>query len=126
YDLLPPGPLVAAVSGGADSVCMLHLLRMLASEQELRLHVAHFQHGLRGAEAEADARFVATLADALGLPASFGGADVAADAGRQRRSLEATAHDRRWAFLEEVRRRVGASVVAVGHTLDDQAETVLL
>lgn len=126
HDLLRPGPLVVAVSGGADSVCLLHLLHRLGPAFGLRLHVAHFQHGLRGAAAAEDARFIAALADALGLPATFGGADVASDARATRRSLEAAAHDRRWAFLEAVRWRIGGGDIAVGHTLDDQAETVLL
>jgi len=124
--LLAPGPLVVAVSGGADSVCLLDLLRVLAPEQGLTLHVAHFQHGLRGVDAEADARFVAELADRWGLACSFGGGDVATRAYTERRSLEAVAHDLRWTFLHDIRLRVGAPAVATGHTQDDQAETVLM
>lgn len=124
--LLSPGPLVVAVSGGADSVCLLHVLRQLAGKFELRLHVAHFNHCLRGAESYADARLVAELADRLHLPASFGSGDVTAVATATQRSLEAVAHDLRWAFLESVRRRSGAAAVATGHTADDQAETVVM
>lgn len=120
------GVLVVAVSGGADSVCLLHLLHLLAPEFGLRLHVAHFHHGLRGAEANSDARFVAELADRLDLPATFGGGDVAAVAAAAHRSLEAVAHDLRWAFLEGVRQRSGGFAVGTGHTADDQAETVLM
>ncbi len=114
------------MSGGADSVCLLHVLQRLRGEFGLELHVAHFNHGLRGAESDADARFVAELADRLHLPASFGGGDVAGAAKAAHRSLEAVAHDLRWAFLEAVRRCCGAEAVATGHTADDQAETVLL
>jgi tRNA(Ile)-lysidine synthase len=117
---------VVAVSGGADSVCLLHLLHHLAGEFELQLHVAHFNHFLRGAEADADARLVAELADRFNLPASFGCGDVAAVAAATHRSLEAVAHDLRWAFLQSVRRRSGAAAVATGHTADDQAETVVM
>lgn len=126
HALLSPGPLVVAVSGGADSVCLLHLLRHMAPEFGATLHVAHFNHALRGEEAAADARLVAALADRLGLPASFGGGDVAAAARAHRQSLEAAAHDMRWAFLEAVRRRTGATAITTGHTADDQAETVLM
>ncbi|MGI8916932.1 MAG: tRNA lysidine(34) synthetase TilS [Chloroflexota bacterium] len=124
--LLSPGVIVVAVSGGADSVCLLHLLHQLAPEFGLRLHVAHFHHGLRGAQADADAAFVAGLADRLRLPADFGRGDVAAVAVAAQRSLEAVAHDLRWSFLELVRRRSDATAVATGHTADDQAETVLM
>jgi tRNA(Ile)-lysidine synthase len=126
HRLLSPGGLVVAVSGGADSVCLLHLLELLAPEFGLELHVAHFNHGLRGAASDADARLVAELADRLGLAADFGCADVAAAATSAHRSLEAVAHDLRWAFLDQVRRRSGAFAVASGHTADDQAETVLM
>jgi tRNA(Ile)-lysidine synthase len=124
--LLSRGTLVVAVSGGADSVCLLHLLHQLAGEFDLQLQVAHFNHGLRGAESDLDARLVAALADHLNLPASFGCGDVATAAKATHRSLEAIAHDMRWAFLEAVRRRCDATAVATGHTADDQAETVLM
>ena len=69
YDLLRDGmALVVGVSGGPDSLCLLHLLSRLAPEMGLRLHVAHLNHGLRGAEADADADFVAEFAAGLGLP----------------------------------------------------------
>ena len=124
--MLSAGVFVVAVSGGADSVCLLHLLHLLAPEFALRLHVAHFHHGLRGAEADSDARFVAEVVDRLRLPATFGAGDVAAAAAAAHRSLEAVAHDLRWAFLEGVRQRSDGFAVATGHTADDQAETVLM
>src|SRR5512137_2935527 len=79
YRLFNPGEtLVVGVSGGPDSLCLLHLLRRLAPELRLWLHVAHLHHGLRGAEADADAAFVAELAECWGLPCTIGRADVAA------------------------------------------------
>ena len=79
YPLVQRGAtVVIGVSGGPDSLCLLHLLRRLAPELGLRLHVAHLNHGLRGAEADADAAFVAELAAEWGLPCTVGRADVAA------------------------------------------------
>jgi len=104
----------------------LHVLHDLAPEFGLTLHIAHFNHELRGKESDVDARLVAELADRLQIRADFGTGDVGAMAASAHRSLEAVAHDMRWAFLEAVRRRQGAYAVATGHTADDQAETVLM
>ena len=112
------GPGVVAVSGGADSVA---LVRALHAASPGPLTVAHFHHGLRGADADADAAFVRDLAAHLGLAFRLGGADVAAAGG----NLEATARRLRYAWLGEVAAEVGAAWVATGHTADDQAETVL-
>jgi tRNA(Ile)-lysidine synthase len=112
------GPGVVAVSGGADSVA---LLRALAEARVEPLTVAHFNHRLRGAESDADAGFVRELAAGLGLPFREGSADVAAEGG----NLEATARRLRYEWLAGVVAEVGAGWVATGHTLDDQAETVL-
>ncbi len=127
YDLLQRGEaVVVGVSGGPDSLCLLHLLHALAGEMALRLHVAHLNHGLRGAEADADAEFVAGYAAALGLPYTIGRAAVAALAEAGRLSLEEAARQARYRFLAEVARSVGAETIAVGHNADDQAETVLM
>ncbi len=118
---------VAGVSGGPDSVCLLHLLTRLAGRlRGLRVHAAHLNHQLRGAEAEADAAFVAELAAAWGVPFTVGRADVAALAERAGLSLEEAARQARYAFLADVARTAGAGVIAVGHNADDQAETVLM
>ena len=124
--LLTPGTLVVAVSGGADSVCLLHILRDLAPEFGVTLHIAHFNHELRGKESELDAALVADLAERLDVGADFGTGDVGVMAASAHRSLEAVAHDMRWAFLDAMRQRHGAYAVATGHSADDQAETVLM
>jgi tRNA(Ile)-lysidine synthase len=111
---------LVAVSGGADSVALLHLLLELAPEWRLRLHVLHVDHQLR-AESAADARFAQALCARLGVPAEV--ATVAVD---RRGSLEASARAARYAALEACAERVGADRIAVGHTADDQAETVLM
>lgn len=123
---LASSPLVVAVSGGADSVCLLHILFKLRDELGITLHVAHLDHQLRGAESEDDARHVADLASNLGIPASIEKRDVAAYQASQGLSLEEAAREVRYAFLAEVAERVGAGRVALGHTLDDHVETVLM
>src|SRR5205085_2468464 len=111
---------VVAVSGGGDSVGLVRVLHQLASAVGLRLSVAHLDHGVRGEAARADAAFVAELAASLGLPC---------DLGRWQPDrpghFEADARRARYAWLAEVARARGASAVAVGHTRDDQAETIL-
>ncbi len=110
-----------AVSGGADSVCLLYALRELAPDWGIALSVLHLDHGLRGAESDADAEFVRGLADRLGLPAAFERVELS----RNKENLEQAA---RRARLEFFRRQMAAASldrVALGHTRSDQAETVL-
>ncbi|MEK7806653.1 MAG: tRNA lysidine(34) synthetase TilS [Chloroflexota bacterium] len=122
--------LVVAVSGGPDSSALLHCLHRLRDQHGLLLHVAHLNHDFRGAEAEADAQFVAALARQLGLPATVGKRDSLAyersASGGRISSFEQAAREMRYSFLALVAKEVGAAAVAVGHTADDQAETVLL
>jgi tRNA(Ile)-lysidine synthase len=124
--ITPHQPLVVAVSGGPDSVCLLHILAGIKEELGISLHVAHLNHQLRGVEAEADAGYVAELARRLGIPATIEQRDVAAYQARQRLSLEEAAREVRYTFLAEVAGRIGAGRVAVGHTVDDHIETVLM
>src|SRR5271157_2057579 len=110
-----------AVSGGADSVCLLHILLDLAPRWDLRLRVLHLNHNLRGEDSRADAAFVAALANRLGLPVTVGEADFSVTPG----NLEQAAREARLNFFRQ--RMAGGEVdcVALGHTLSDQAETVL-
>jgi tRNA(Ile)-lysidine synthase len=110
-----------AVSGGADSVCLLHVLRELAGRWELRLTLLHLNHKLRGEESEQDAAFVAEVAARLDLPLISRAADVAAVAG----NLEQAARRARLSFFREVLGSGAVDRVALGHTRSDQAETVL-
>jgi tRNA(Ile)-lysidine synthetase-like protein len=122
-----PGTLVVVgVSGGPDSLCLLHVLRELAPDMVLRLHVAHLHHGLRGADADADAAFVHETATAWELPVVVEHADVATLARQSKLSLEEAAREARYRFLARVAASTGAHAVAVGHTADDQVETVLM
>ena len=118
--------LVVAVSGGPDSVCLLHVLVKLQKELDIKLHVAHLNHQLRGAESEADARYVADLAHRLDIPASIERRDVKAYQAQHRVSLEEAAREVRYTFLAKVAESVGAERVAVGHTVDDNVETILM
>ena len=118
---------VAAVSGGSDSVAMLFVLRDLALQGELVLvGLAHLNHRIRGDDADADVRFCRDLAARLELPAFIGEADVPALAAASRASLELAGRDARQQFYMGAMRSAGAAAVAVAHTRDDQAETVLL
>lgn len=128
HQLLPRGGrVVVALSGGPDSVALLHILLDLQARGELVVAaVAHFHHGLRGTDADDDERFSSDLATSLDLPFHAGRGDVRARAHAERRSVEDAARIARYEFLAETAGRVHASAVAVGHTLDDQAETFLL
>jgi tRNA(Ile)-lysidine synthase len=110
-----------AVSGGADSVCLLKVLTELAPRLGLSLRVLHLDHGLRGEESCADAEFVRRLAEDSGVPADVRAVDVAARGG----NLEQAAREARREFYLELLRAGVVDRVATGHTMDDQAETVL-
>ena len=116
-----PGVVLAAVSGGSDSVALARLLAAEAPARGWRLVLAHVDHGLRP-ESAGDARFVAALADELG--AGFLLRRVAVE--RQGRSLEDAARQARRRALGQMAAQAGAGVIALGHTRDDQAETVLM
>ncbi len=116
---------VVAVSGGADSLALLHALNALRAELSLALHVAHLNHRLRRAAA-ADARFVAATAERLGLPCTVAAVDVRAVKRATGLSLEHAARRERYRFLARVAAAIGAQTIATGHTADDNVETVLL
>lgn len=121
----PGDTVVVAVSGGADSLCLLLVLHELAPALGVRLRVAHLDHALRP-DSDADAAFVADRARALDLPCTTKRVDIAALARRERLSLETAARAARYDVLRTVKDQEGAGVIATGHTRDDQAETVLM
>jgi tRNA(Ile)-lysidine synthase len=125
--LFPPrSKLVVAVSGGPDSVCLLDLLQGLTAESGVALYVAHLDHQLRGENSRADADYVRRMAERLGLAATIESRDVQAYRALRRISLEEAAREVRYSFLAEVAGSVGAYAAVVGHTLDDNVETILM
>ena len=114
-------PIIAAVSGGADSLCLLGTLH----EQGYPLIVAHFDHQLRP-DSAADAKFVEEIVGKYDLPFVLGTADVAAYAKAHKETIEEAARNCRYEFFFEMARQHKAQAVAVGHTADDQVETVLM
>jgi tRNA(Ile)-lysidine synthase len=126
YRMLKPGDrVVVGVSGGADSICLLHILLQLR-EYSLDIIVAHLDHGIRGKEAKRDLLFVKRTAESLGLKFETGEADAPRLKKESKMTLEEAARVLRYEFLEETRKKFGADRIATAHTLDDQAETVLM
>src|SRR5512134_2741612 len=124
---MPPraATLVVALSGGPDSVALLDALASLRRRRGFRVVAAHLDHGLR-AGSEQDAEFCAVLCRSLDVPLRADRADVRARAARERGGLEQAARRERYRFLRRVRDEEEAFAIAVAHTRDDQAETLLL
>jgi len=126
YEMLSSGEKVlVAVSGGADSVCLLAALLGIRRSLGIEVILANLDHGIRGKESRADSRFVKALADKLGVKAVMGKADMNKHAGRGA-SLEEKARGHRYRFLERAAKKYGCAAIATGHTMDDQAETVVM
>ena len=123
--IVPGDRVLAALSGGPDSVALVALLLKLREEMPLEVRLAHFNHRLRD-EAGDDERFVRDLADRWVLPLAAGSADVRARASRGKINLEEAGRDLRYRFLRQAAAAAGATKIATGHTMTDQAETVLM
>ncbi len=115
-----------AFSGGADSVALLHLMYTDAQKKGYSLFVAHFNHKIRGEDAERDAQFCRATAEKYGLPFYLGEADVPALAKISGKSLEAEAREQRYSFFEQIMRKHGIPLLVTAHHADDNIETVLL
>jgi tRNA(Ile)-lysidine synthase len=126
FGVCPGDTIVVGVSGGPDSVCLLHLLKTVSKRFPLRLHIAHLDHGLRGEESIADARFVERLADEWKIPVSIESISVTALARQKRISLQVAAREARYAYFQQIAEKLQSRWIALGHTADDQAETFLL
>ena len=124
YDMLPPGARVlCAVSGGADSVCLLHLLSKMP---EITVEGAHYNHRLRGEESDRDEDFVRSLCARLGVKFIRGEGDVSAFARENGLGCEEAARRLRYEFLESAARAENCGRIATAHNANDNAETVLL
>ena len=117
---------VVGVSGGADSVCLLSVLKNLQMSMALQLTAVHIHHGLRGEEADRDRDFVTALCEDMQIPCVCFQADIRAMAREQHLSEEEAGRKFRYDCFEEVRQERQASKIAVAHHRDDLAETVLL
>ena len=123
--LFVPGQhLLVAVSGGPDSITLLSLLHRLARSWRLTLTVVHCNYGLRGTESDGDESFVKTFCQERHLPLVIHRPKLVK--WRQRSSLQAAARDARYDFMKQLAHEAGADCIAVGHTANDQAETVLM
>ncbi len=123
--IVPGDRVVAALSGGPDSVALVALLLRLREEMPFEVRLAHFNHRLR-AEAAEDERFVRDLSSRWALPLDVGSADVRSFAAAGKLNLEEAGRDLRYGFLRRTAAAAGATRIATGHTMTDQAETVLM
>lgn len=124
YDMLPAGTRVlCAVSGGADSMCLLH---WLSRREDISLVCAHFNHQLRGEESHRDEAFVRDFCRERNIPLTVGRGDVNAFARREKRSIEEAARTLRYAFLFQAAQTEGCQRIATAHNAGDNAETLLL
>lgn len=127
HDMIEAGDrVVVAVSGGPDSVCLLGILHALSAELGISLHVAHLNHMFREKEAEKESAFVEGLSKRLGIPCTIESYDVPAYCIVRGLSAQAGAREIRYAFLERVAEKTGATRIALGHTAADQAETFIM
>jgi len=127
YEMFEKGDRVlVAVSGGPDSVALVHILNTVAGDYSLQLAIAHLNHSLRGQESDRDAGFVAALAEKFELPCYLEKKDVKAFQRRRRLSLEEAARRVRYEFYEAVSTKDGFNKIALGHHSDDNAELVLM
>ena len=125
--LLPPGSRVlCAVSGGADSMCLLHLLWSRRADWQLEVLAAHYEHGLRGEESRRDAAFVTDWCREHGIPCRTEQGDVPGYARQKGLGIEAAARELRYDFLRRAAEALGCDRIATAHNADDNAETLLL
>ncbi len=127
FNMLEKGDdVLAAVSGGVDSVVLLHVLMKLQYEYKLGLSVIHLNHSMRGAESKRDFIFVRNLAKKMGLKFIGKTINVPAIIKKEKGSNQDIARKVRYQFFEESAKKYGVNKIATAHTLDDQAETVLM
>ncbi|MBQ9757671.1 MAG: tRNA lysidine(34) synthetase TilS [Clostridia bacterium] len=118
--------ILAAVSGGADSVCMLHVLNALKTSLGFSIYCAHLNHGLRGEAADRDERFVVELCGKLDIPVFTKTVDVRAFAEKEKLTLEEAGRVLRYEFFDELSKRHRIEKIATAHNKNDNAETVLM
>jgi len=122
--LIPGEKVLAAVSGGVDSVVLLDLLRRNQELLDIELGIAHFDHGLRGEESEMDAQFVRSMAEEYRIPFHLGKGNLMKK--RDRDSVQVRARRARFAFFDEIMQKHSYDKLALGHNRDDQVETIMM
>ncbi len=124
YSMLEMGDkVIIAISGGPDSVCLLHILKELAPVYNLSLHIAHVNYQLRGEESLVDEAFVKGAAESLEIPITIKAVEISS---KDRGNLQEIAREIRYNFLKELAEKIEFDKIALGHTADDQAETFLI
>ncbi|MDF2724722.1 MAG: tRNA(Ile)-lysidine synthetase, partial [Paenibacillus sp.] len=118
--------IVVAVSGGPDSMALLHILHALSADMRFELIVSHINHGFRPTESEEEARIVADFAARLGVRCEIGRFDLPDYIAQTGMNAQAAAREKRYAFLHETASTYGARKIALAHNADDQAETVMM
>jgi len=127
YSMFSPGDkILVGVSGGPDSVCLLHILDRCRKKMALSLHIVHINHGIRKRESKREEKFVKHLAERMGLPITVKSLDVPSYARRKRLTVEEAARDMRYRVFESLATKLNAKKIALGHTASDQVETVLM
>jgi tRNA(Ile)-lysidine synthase len=117
---------VAAVSGGPDSMALLHLLKTMADKEPFKIVVAHVNHQFRGAESDAEAQLVGRVAKEWGFPFDTASLDLPNYIAETGMNAQSAAREKRYQFLKQVARQHSCSILLFGHHADDQAETVLM
>ncbi len=126
YNMLPEGTrLLCAVSGGADSMCLLHLMMSLQEKLKIQVFAAHFEHGIRGEESLRDADFVENWCREQYVPCITGHGNVPEFAEKNSMGLEEAARQLRYEFLRETAEQLGCTKIATAHNADDNAETMI-
>ena len=127
HEMLPEqGLVLICVSGGADSVCLLEVMRHISYEVGFDIVVAHYNHELRGDESDRDETFVMDICELHGIPFYSGRGDVAGYAKKRGLSIEEAARDMRYDFFYETASKTGADKIATAHNMDDNAETIII
>ena len=125
YGMFKPGDTVlVCVSGGPDSVFLVHVLEKLKKKLGIKLYIAHMDHGIRGAQSRRDAEFVKKMAKKLGIKSIS--KKLNQKKTKSKFSLEERLREARYGFFKDAGKKVGTGIIATAHTLDDQAETVMM
>lgn len=127
YNLLQKGDkIVLGLSGGPDSVCLLHVLKQLESEYDISIYAAHLNHQIRGIEAQKDVMYISRLCDSLGVKLFVKSINVPEYCKENGLSIEEGARKLRYEMFYEIKQKTKSSKIAIGHNLNDQAETILM